>query len=586
MAAVPASGIGAAPARRPFLGGWTGIVAGLVLGAAATWLGLTVMAPGSEAPPVRKFRLTTNSRQPSLPKISRDGRKIAYLENDRIWIRDLTELEAREVAGTEGVSLFDWSPDGRWLAISRDGKLWKIPATGGQANLLCDLPETLYPGNAAEIAWAEDGRVAYNLGSAGVMTVPEGGGTAVSLVDPGEGELDFHHVGALPGGRGFLFVVHRPEGMDLIAAVTDQGRVDILEIPGQAIFGPKYSPSGHLVFLRSPDNEGLWAVPFSLQELATTGQPFPLMPADGGLSVSRDGTLVHVRPAPKRETRLVRVNRQGLVTSTVGEPQLGQAQPALSPDGSQVAVTAVEGDNTDVWILDIESGIRRRLTFAEAAESAPVWLPSGEEVAFSRPGSKVGDAEIIAAAADGSGRSRAFARGSSGRFSADGRFMVYVARDEQLDQDIWYRSLAEDGKPVQLLETDGNFEAGFSPDGRYVVFASTDTGRSEVYITRFPSAEGRWQVSSDGGILPRWSHGGDRIFFVAGNELMEIPVTTGASPSLGRPQALFTWEFAARGYDVTADGREFIMVEETDPGALGAQIVVVENWASEFHRAG
>ncbi|MGD8375652.1 MAG: protein kinase [Acidobacteriota bacterium] len=581
-AAAPAE---AAASRTPAPGWriWASLLAGLLLGVAVTWVAMPGETP---PPPVRKFRLTTEGRSPRLPEISPDGGKIAYLESDRIWVRDLGEIEAREVPGTEGVSMFAWSPDGEWMAISRGGKLWKIPATGGGASLLCDLPETLNPSNAAGIAWGAEGRVAYNLGSEGVMAVPEQGGPAVALAEPTGEELDFHHVRALPGGRGYLFVVHRPEAMDLVAAITDEGRKDVLEIPGQTLAGAVYSPTGHLIFRRRPDNAGLWAVRFSLEKLAAVGEPFPLMPSAGLPSVANDGTLVHLRAAPQRRTRLVRVDRQGRVTAAIGEPQLGQTDPALSPDGSLVAVAAQEADNDDIWIFDVESGTKRRLTFAEAGESAPVWMPSGEEVTFSRRGGKVGEVEIIAASADGSGRSRSLARGFGGRFSVDGRSMIYAAPDAQLDYDIWFRTLDDDGEPVQLLETDGQFDVGFSPDGNYVVFASTDTGRSEVYITRFPSGEGRWQVSADGGVQPRWSPAGDRIFYLAGTALMEVPVSGATSPSLGAPRTLFQWESAPRGYDVTADGRGFLMIEETDPGALGPQVVIVQNWTAEFRPPG
>jgi Tol biopolymer transport system component len=134
-----------------------------------------------------------------------------------------------------------------------------------------------------------------------------------------------------------------------------------------------------------------------------------------------------------------------------------------------------------------------------------------------------------------------------------------------------------------MLETDGVFLPDFSPDGRFLVYASTDSGRSEIYITRFPGAEGKWQVSKNGGEHPVWSPEGGRIFYLQGTDLMEVPVVAGASPSLGQPRKLFTWEAIFRGFDVTADGQRFVMIEETDPGAAGPQITVIQNWAAEFN---
>jgi hypothetical protein len=166
-------------------------------------------------------------------------------------------------------------------------------------------------------------------------------------------------------------VVHRDEGIDTIAAITDAGRKDLMTLPGQTLFGSAFSPSGHLLFGRFPDNPGLWAVPFSLERLETAGEPFPMTPTNSTPSVSGDGTLTYVRPPPPRATRIVLVDRQGLVVRTIGDEQEEQTHPALSPAGDRVAISAQEGDNRDIWIHEVGSEVKRRLTFEDSGEDDP-----------------------------------------------------------------------------------------------------------------------------------------------------------------------------------------------------------------------
>jgi serine/threonine protein kinase len=586
------SGIASAPVlpamrRGAGLSRWALLAAGLVIGAGVALLLGRGLSPAQRELPLRKFQLADQGSGVSRPEISPDGSRIAYIKDSRLWIRNLDRIESRELAGSEGTSLHTWSPDGNWLAISKESKLWKLPASGGEPILLAALPESLSVSKAGGLTWGSNGQIGYNVGDAGLMAVPEQGGTPTSLLEPGEGEQDFHHIRALPDGRGYLFAVHTDDAMDTLSVLTDDGREDIIRIPGQDLGMPVYSPSGHLLFWRRPDNAGIWAVSFSLQDLEVTDEPFPVTAMAGSrYNVSRDGTLVFVRPAPPRTTRLVVVDRQGLVLRPIGEPQLNQELPALSPNGQRVAVAAGD-ENPDVWIHEMESGAQMRLTFDDAPEFAAAWLPSGDRIGFVRAGVLAGEIEMYVTASDGSGETMLLGVGNLPDFSPDGRFAAFSAPDEQLDEDIWYAPLDEGGQagePVELLETDGDLDVDFSPDGRLLVYASDDSGRSEIYITRFPGGDGKWQVSKNGGTHPCWSPKGDRIYFAQGQDLMQVPVVAGASPRLSQPSKLFTWAAIGRGFDVTRDGQQFVMIEEADPGAAGPQITVVQNWAAEFSK--
>jgi Tol biopolymer transport system component len=573
------------PRRRVMVHRWALLAAGLLLGIVGTFVVSRGLAEPERELPLRKFQLETIGRGSFLPEISPDGTRVAYIDDGRLWVRDLARYEAQPLVGGVGVSLHTWSPDGEWLAISKDSQLWKLPATGGEAVLLAPLPESLSQGKAAELTWGTDGRIVFNVGDTGLRVVSDQGGAVTSLLEPAEGELDFHHVFALPDGRGYLFGVHTNEAMDRIDVLSDAGRKTVLQVPGQDVGRPVYSPSGHLLFASRPDNAGIWAVPFSLEKLEVTDAAFPVTATDRlRFNVSRDGTLVFTRPAPPRDTRLVLVDRQGLVVRALGEPRPEMALPSVSPDGGRIAVQA-GATNRDIWIYEIDSGTQLRLTFEDDDEYDPAWLPDGKELAFVRAGRRTGEQRVVVAAADGSGEARSLVTGLEPSFSKDGRFIVYSGQDANLDHDVWYAPIDGSGtvgEPVELIETDGNFYPQFSPDGRLLVYASVETGRSEVYLTRFPGGEGKWQISKDGGDRAFWNADGDRIYYRRGRDLMEVSVRGGNSPSLGAPRKLFAFETLGRGYDVVPDGQHFVMIEETDPSAPGPRITVVQDWAAEF----
>jgi Tol biopolymer transport system component len=189
--------------------------------------------------------------------------------------------------------------------------------------------------------------------------------------------------------------------------------------------------------------------------------------------------------------------------------------------------------------------------------------------------------------ADGSGEARLLAQGGSPSFTPDGRFMIYQYRDENANFGLFYRSLEEDGESIPFLQTAAS-EVGprLSPDGRFVAYLSDESGRQEIYVKRFPSGEGKWQVSVEGGVYPRWSGNGDELFYVEGNTLMAVPVESEPTLRLGTPRRLFSWapSWILRnvGYDVTADGQRFILVRPVGSATDDESIRIVENWAAEF----
>ena len=185
-------------------------------------------------------------------------------------------------------------------------------------------------------------------------------------------------------------------------------------------------------------------------------------------------------------------------------------------------------------------------------------------------------------AADGTGETRSLVEGAGPSFSPDGRFLLYVEFGENFDPDLWFLPQEDGGEATPFLVTPaGESSPQMSPDGRFVAYTSDESGRREVYIKPFPRGAGKWQISRDGGSSPRWSTGGGRLFFTAGDRLMEVRVTMRPSVSLGAPRELFTSERSA-GYDVGDDGERFVTLRMVGPETRQPGLRVVQNWPAEF----
>jgi serine/threonine protein kinase len=566
---------------------WRLALAGLAilvpLAALASWM----LKPSGPEPPLRKFDVTSEDASDDPPhdaRISPDGRSVAFVRGDRLWVRDLDQLESREMDGTDGALAPFWSPDGTHLGYLASSRIWKIPVGGGRPVSVCDAQGDFVGGRGG--TWAADDRIVFSRGNTGLLEVPAVGGDATVLLElDASKESDLHQPCFLPDGKSVLFVVHRLEGgPDTIDLLTENGRKRLLQLPGQIVWDPVYSGTGHILFHRSPTNAGIWALPFSHSKLEVTGEAFLVTPDGDEPSVSQDGTLAMRRGGGALRRQLVWVNREGQVEEVLSEPLQGVITPVLSPDGRRAAYSASEGENRDIWINDLARGTRTRFTFEASIEWSPAWSADGGRVAWSGIGGS-----IMWKAADGTGAIDTLARGMGPSFTKDGTRMVYSLQGENTRTDLWYVELDAKEEPVVFLQTPARERnPDVSPDGEYVAFESNETGRNEIYIKRFPSGEGKWQVSVNGGFWPRWSGSGDRLFFREGESIMEVDVTFEPSLTLGTPREVFSGgesDLVMAGwlaYDVTADGNRFLMLQDVTPEDTHATVTVVQNWFSEF----
>jgi len=552
----------------------------------------------SEAPverPVSKWSFAPQALSTSSQSVavSPNGRHVAYVAgpgDPRLWVRDVDRLEPRELAGTEGARRPFWSPDSRLIGFAAGDEVKRISVQGGPATSLCRLPENFWGGN-----WSPDGEsVAFGAElPPRVFEVGARGGEPKLLFEPektakGSGNSHPYFLPPEAGARSMLMEVGGLGEGDIVLKNLETGESRVLAEGSH----PVYSPSGHIVYQRQ---DGLWALPFSLDALKPTGEAFPIVEGDGSPSIAKEGMLVSVELPRGRLGRLVWRDRAGKKLGEIGQPQQSVRTPTLSPNGRRVAVLAIEGGNRDVWVHEVDRPVKRRLTFHAAWGSRPQWSPSGREITFLSL--RGGNWDIFRRAADGTGEPELLVGTEAAErpwgWSRDENYLLYTTQAEG-GRDLWYLERKGDGEEfesVPFLTTPFNEDApNLSPDGRFLAYCSDTSGEYQVYVRPFPSGDGQWQVSANGGNQPRWSRDGKELFYVEGDTLAAVEVTTSPAFALVSTTPLFSdphLSSATSGqiaYDVSADGR-FVLVESVGSESAEARptsIHVVENWYEEF----
>ena len=549
----------------------------------ATWK----LKPKRDAP-VRKLLLSVKNLEPGKGAVlSPDGRSIAFIADDHLWVRNFDRLEPRKLPDTQGALQPAWSPNVTHLAFAIKDQLWTVPVEGGRPTAIAALPGPMLP--VGGISWTDNGMLAVSTGNADLYEVSSRGGElrTVLEVDPTT-EEDFHHAAALPENRGVLFTIHKKGGgPDKIELWTPSGRKTLLHLDGERLDNPVYAPTGHILYARATTTPGLWAMPFSLSKLEVTGAPFLVAPDAVAASAARDGTLIFVHGTRSILSRLVWVNRKGEVEESVGQPQRGLRTPRLSPDGTRVAVEASEPEVEYIWIHDIERGTKTRFTFTKAYETRPVWIHGRDAVAYSAGSGSTSPGWIKPA--DGSGEPVELGITEPRSCSRDGKYVFGVVDGGETGTDILYLPLDGDASPVMFLN--GPASEGYpsiSPDGKLLAYESDESRSDQVFLTQFPSGEGKWQVSVTTGSQPHWSGTGEELFYIdyRFGHFMSVSVTTDPAVQLGTPVKLFDTLAAGlsheAGFDVAPDGQRFLMVQVTDPDAGKAAIAIYENWFEEF----
>ena len=412
------------------------------------------------------------------------------------------------------------------------------------------------------------------------MRATDDGWVMITMPDRARGESAHQWPQLLPGGELVLYTILGPSKMwrDAKVVVEDLATGNRATIAEGATFG-RYTASGHVVYI---DQDGtLEAVPFDLTALRATGDPVVVESGVrtaywlGGASfaVAEAGTFAFVRGSSWRSHLLTWVDRRGELIEQIGQPVTVEWLD-LSPDDRHV-VTYVASANADISRFDAMTGDEVRLTFDPTMEDNPIWSPDGRRIAYCKY--LLGEYRIMIldvagqAAPESVFSHREYFYPKS--WSPDGVWLFAHGRDTSIVLNL------ENDEVITIPEVRGG---QFSPDGRWLAYTSSETGNTEVYVVSFPGLQGRQQVSVSGGTWPRWSAQSGELFFRQGDTVMVANVSTGdvfVREELPRP--LFVTSARGGAYDVTADGRRFLVAAQ-NPDAPAREIHVVLNWFEEL----
>ncbi|MCI0403389.1 MAG: hypothetical protein L0212_07690, partial [Acidobacteria bacterium] len=614
---MPASPLDFAPAAR-----WRQALPWALAGLLAVALALALLLPrrGPTAPAITRFTIQLSETQalsglfrPAMA-FSPDGSRLVYVASQsgvsQLYLRPLDSLEATALPGTEGASGPVFSPDGEWVSFMVSRNLKKVSLRDGS---VVDI--IIVPPISCGHAWAPDGAIIYSwgIGSAGLYRIPAAGGSPPEVLttpDAGRDELSHCWPEVLPGGKAVLFTVQVEGGgwdkaRTAVARLSGGGEIKEWTTLINGGTNARYVPDGHLLYVRG---DRLFRVPFDPDRLELTGTTEPVLDAvrtdsfsgAAQFHLSPTGSLVYLTGGVNEsKNTLVWVDREGNAQPLPAPPR-SYWQPRISPDGRRLALT-IENGNEDIWVYDLARGTLARVTHDPSREIYPVWTPDGARIIFSSDKHRRPH-DMFWKAADGSGDPHHFLifpldqhknfPDFAFEVSPDGRKLLF-ARDNVMRKgtgwDLLLLPLQGEPKPVPFVETPfDELQPTFSPDGRWVAYASNETGRFEIYLQSYPTPGQKTQVSVEGGIQPRWAPNGRELFYRNGEKLMAVNVTSWPSLAAGAPKLLFEGRFLRGGanpgwahYDISADGQRFLMIRSEQEGGP-AQMTVVLNWLHEL----
>jgi serine/threonine-protein kinase len=544
-----------------------------------------------------------------LVAISRDGTQIVYEANRRLYLRSLSELDARAIT-EPSVPPFStntpvFSPDGRSVAYVESGVLKKVAVSGG-------TPVTLAPpGTVLGMNWSGDG-IVYGLGPDGIMRVSANGGAATQLVRVEKNEIALYPQ-MLPGNRAVLFTLANPAGGEsrwdkarIVAQDLESGVRTVLVDGGSH---GQYVPSGHIVYAQGAV---LFAAPFDLGQMRVIGGAVPVVEGvrrSLGLNsgtgaahyaVSDAGTLVFV-PGPTQlsqsEQEIFRFDRKGGIEKLKLPPRAFSSI-RISPDGRQVAYEINDGKEANVWVYDMTRNTApRRLTFG-GANRFPIWSANGESVLFQSD--REGDRAIYWQRANGTGTAE--------RLTRPDKDSAHIPESWSLRGDQFSFSAVQ-GREVSLwtfsmkdrtaarfgdAQSTAPFNSAFSPDGRWIAYTLRGLS-ANVYVEPFPATGGKYQITTGNGHHPVWLPDGTGLSYrVSNNEQVVVTVDTTSGFTFGNPQPALPVGLpgivttGSGSYDITRDGSAFLAVapaSTAQPALLDAQeINIVLNWFEELKR--
>ncbi|MHC5109087.1 MAG: serine/threonine-protein kinase [Planctomycetota bacterium] len=577
-----------------------GLILAFLLGGVIV-AGLVVMfTPKPEPLAVRRFEIASDM-EPRNPSISPDGTMVAFASDETIYVRKLDTLETRTLwdpGEGKSVSNLFWSADSQWLAAQVNFTIWKISIASGNAIKIAE-EQAAFAGS-----WTDDGFILLASFKDGTLIkIPANGGEPRPILKKLDTELHIHAGWPLPDGRGVLFVPHAiGEDANTLCVLTPEGERQELYKSAHEIGFYMYSHTGHIMYGQDKAPKGTWALPFSLNDLKVTGEPFLVLPGFDKFSVSRAGDLIYNKGEPNAGGKnLVWVDKTGNVLGKIGPTLFGAMSPRISPDGEQVAVAAEGLDENsgsspvDMWMVNVRRGTAMPLAVEKGMQRPLQWSADSKRIAYSSMTQGFTKMAIRARQADGSGESEILIDDAlEGTLARDWSYAVFSTG--AIGDDVWIvaQTPGDDStRTVFQRSEDWDMSPTLSPGGDLVAYVSGDvmSQRGSVFIRPFPDGEGRWQVTMEHAWATHWSPEGDFLYFVTTNgderNMVQVPVAVeNGRVDIGDPVELFSLKGnRLQEFDLSPDGERFLMLQDvvtSNEEKPEEGIVVIENWYEEF----
>jgi len=529
---------------------------------------------------------TTFAANGPWPRVSPDGQKLVFVAvslkgQQQLWLRRLDSTTARAIQGTDGAIRPFWAPDSNSIGFFANGQVRRVDLDTGATRTLADAA---YTGGLSG-SWGRDVILISALG--GIYRVPVTGGPLALVIKGSSGRTPIGPA-FLPDGQRFVYTAELKETQyQACVGSLDSDRVSCVATVDSTV---TYAAPGYLVFV----GEGslLRALRFDAQTLTVSGEPFsvgdgPINPGvpylPPAFSSSANGVMAYHSGSDEAPS-LVWFDRQG---NPLDDPRVSGSRPSLSPDDRWVIVQreSEQNPNRDLWLYDRTRRRETRFTFDQGDEGWPRFSPDGRRVVFVSISN--GQSRFYQKPVEGDTTETLVAdlAGSSPDWSSDGRFMLFQSSSPNRGFDVWALPLSGDRKPFVVVGSEhGEREGRFSPDGRWIAYDSTESGRREVWIQPFPTGS-KWQVSTEGGVSPQWRRDGKELFYVAADgTLTAVAITLAQPPQWEKPQGLFRTIYQGgvyASYAMTADGQRFLVgaplpVEQVQP------IVMDVNWTARL----
>jgi len=593
MAAAAAPALGGSTARPARMNVRTiAIGAGLLLVGAIVGAALysNVGPPRSDG---SSFRFTVQAppqvqlvSDPNEQAISPDGRTLAFVAqdsagNNALWVRPLGDFEARTLPGTRNAALPFWSPDGRQIGFFADGKLKRTRVVSGNPEPICDAAT----GRGA--SWSPKDVIVFSPSPSGpLFKVKASGGTpeAVTVVDTAKGESAHRWPCFLPDGEHFVYAA-LPARTGLFACFVGSLGSTKRTALITATNAPVYAAPGHLVFVR---NEALLAQRFDPGARKVSGDPFSIGDPPGasdysagpGVSASTNGVIAWQTPG-RQESRMYWAGRDGREIANVDVPLDRWLVAAISPDGRFADAIKNTGTGVnDLWVIDLARGVSNRITNGKSTNNLGAWSPDSKALLYGS--NRRGPRDVYRRAADGSGEDEVFYQSQvpfkdADDCSPDGKWVVL---NEISDENGWNLVLipATGGSPTPYLVTPANEQFGqISPDGKWLLYVSDETGSGQAFVQSFPTPGHKQQVSKTGAFYAVWNRKGGEILILRNDlSMLSVPVTLGPDPSFGAPRELFRLPSDTRSVFPAPDGQRFLVLAPAVRTVPGISVAV--NW--------